>query len=1027
LNQSQSAANFIDISATQGDIQANNATIIAHRDLTLTTPKTLQTQNSTVKTQGDLTVNATGFNNQQGRFVAEGQLTIHANNGKVDSTQGILASKQDLRLTSGELVNEAGLIQSYQNININTQGQRLSNQQTLTEAQDKGIVALGNLTLQTAILNNQQGGIYSADTAAITASQRINNQQGELLSANAIYIKNNGNLMVNNQNGLIQGQNTIDLTAKGLETEGTIKTAGNLSIDLKDSFTLNQAFDVGNNLTFSTQGNFTNNVKQVVGNQAAFTANHILNPAHAEISSNRTLLNAATLTNYGLLDGQENIIKTRTLDNLGTGRIYGDHLAIQAESLNNLNQDEKSATIAARNRLDLGVGTLVNRDHSLIFSLGDIAIGGQLDENNQAQGYAKFIDNGSATIEALGNGEIKTQRLLNHDLHLKLGEYHTDEHIIEYAPAKSSTRYALLNKDGRGGRFELKNNDKHDSNSYFILNNGTRIASRYWINWDYNRHTVTSTIEYRDPANILIGENLSLSGADLENNGSNLSVGKTLLLGDRIFTHNENNKNLTAGDITLKNIDIFGTIDIKDTGEWKGFGKKYSRYGMRGKKRWAVYGTGSDEINEVHPTQHFAFEKVLNEIGSEITGTSAQIPQQSTASAVISEQVSALHPANLDQNMQPVIKTHLADITLPQASLYRINPDAPNGYLVETDPKFTDRKQWLSSDYMFNALRHDHNYVQKRLGDGFYEQRLVNEQINQLTGRRFLDNYSSDFEQYKALMDSGIYYANKFNLSLGVGLTAQQMAELTSDMVWFVNKEVTLPSGKTLTVLTPQVYLVARNLDVTPQGALISAREIVGNINGDIQNSGTIAGGNLTALSAKNIQNHGIVLGNRVNLNAEQRLVNLGGKIQALDSATLLAGQGVDIASQTSSSANTDSSGNAFAHTAIDRQADIHAGGKLTIYSPKDVTVKAANLSADIIHIQGNQVELGTVTTHNKQHYNGDADNYYRLDQTQEVGSQLTAKNDINILSENRTALRQAGIHSDNGTVTLSSTNGDVQ
>lgn len=38
------------------------------------------------------------------------------------------------------------------------------------------------------------------------------------------------------------------------------------------------------------------------------------------------------------------------------------------------------------------------------------------------------------------------------------------------------------------------------------------------------------------------------------------------------------------------------------------------------------------------------------------------------------------------------------------------------------------RNQWLSSDYMFNALRHDHNYVQKRLGDGFYEQRLGDHQ-----------------------------------------------------------------------------------------------------------------------------------------------------------------------------------------------------------------------------------------------------------------------------------------------------------
>ncbi|SUT87953.1 heme utilization or adhesion protein [[Actinobacillus] rossii] len=1458
LDNSQIHAYALNVQAKAGNIQADNAVLMAEKTLNLTTPTQLQTQNSvlkaetlttqqrslntngaiweqtgsgelklnvadklqnrggTFKTQGDLSVNVNGINNQQGRFIANGKLTVNANKGKVDSTQGTLVSKQDLRITSGELVNDAGLIQSYRNININTQNQILSNKQTLTDAQDKGIVALGNLTIQsqdllnqqgrmlsgdnahvtavllnndkgkiqanshlqvnaknlsqhaglvtaeridflathissnkqseissgqmnlvaqtldnqdgritaqhnaniqaeqlkneageilvgqqgkiyathldnqagtiasvsgdlmlttptmlnnqqgyisakntlslqtldienqqgnitslnnlvidtskhvlnnqkgtifatnlaeinagnidnqhglilanntlvlntnqhtldnrytqakqqgivglskvilkgvttllnqqgnlygenevdisvqvdannqqgniqsnghlsvsthkldnqagyitahlgkittqqinnravsnlgsliygdnlsiltqqldnqdtkatgeiptqgiqgeklaiqTATLNNQHGGVYSTNTTSITASQRINNQQGELLSANAISIKNNGNLMLNNQNGLIQGQNAIDLTAKGLEREGTIKTVGNLSIDLKDSFTLNQAFEVGNNLTFSTQGNFTNNVKQVVGNQATFTANHLINPTNAEISSNRTLINVATLTNYGLLDGKENIIKTRTLDNLGTGRIYGDHLAIQADHLNNLNQGEKSATIAARHRLDLGVGTLVNRDHSLIFSLGDMAIGGQLDENNQARGYAKFVDNGSATLEALGNGNIKTQRLLNHDLYLKLGEYHTDEHIIEYAPANSSKRYALLNKDGGEGWFDLKNNSRSDSNSYFILKDGTRIASRYWMTWDYNRHTVTSTIEYRDPANILIGGHLSLSGADLENNASNLSVGKTLLLGDSTFTRNENNNNLTAGGITLKNIDIFGTIDITDTGKWASFGKERRRYGWRGKKRWAVYGTGSGKINDVHPTQHFAFEKVLNEIGNEITGTNTQIDHQSAAntvdlktvsttsspgieqgnmtipasSAVISGQVSALHPANLDQNMLPVIKTHLADITLPQASLYKINPEAPNGYLVETDSRFTDRKQWLSSDYMFNALRHDHNYVQKRLGDGFYEQRLVNEQINQLTGRRFLDNYSSDFEQYKALMDSGIYYANKFNLRLGVGLTTQQMAELTSDMVWFVNKEVTLPSGKTLTVLTPQVYLVARNLDVTAQGALISAREIVGNINGDIQNSGTIAGRNLTALSAKNIQNHGVVLGNTVNLNAAQRLVNLGGKIQALDSVTLIGGQGVEITSQTSHSENTDNAGNAFAHTHIDRQADIHAGGKLTVYSPKDVAVKAANLSADIIHIQGNQVELGTVATHNKQHYNGDADNYYRLDQTQEVGSQLTAKNDVNILSENHTALRQASVHSDKGTVAISSVQGDVQ
>ena len=71
----------------------------------------------------------------------------------------------------------------------------------------------------------------------------------------------------------------------------------------------------------------------------------------------------------------------------------------------------------------------------------------------------------------------------------------------------------------------------------------------------------------------------------------------------------------------------------------------------------------------------------------------------------------------------------------------------------------------------------------KRLGDGFYELRLVNEQINQLTGRRYLDGYQNALEQYKGLMNNGIRYAKQFNLVPGVGLTKEQMAELTTDLV----------------------------------------------------------------------------------------------------------------------------------------------------------------------------------------------------------------------------------------------------
>ncbi|MDG6894663.1 hemagglutinin repeat-containing protein [Volucribacter amazonae] len=1074
--QGQIFANITSLST--GEINNQQGLLRGDKTLTIDTHnRNLNNQQTQQSSQGILGLgtvilnNINQLNNTQGKIASAQDLNI--NTATLDNNKGLINAQQAL-IQAEQINNQAGTIwatDTHLNANVvnnqyteqngsligatnklNITATQLNNQQTIATSTKPTQGLQGkNIQLNVAELNNQQGGIYATNTLATTINQQLNNQAGELLAGQVVNIDSlDRHLVVDNQNGTIEAGQQLNLTAKTLQHEGTIKTQGDAEINLTDSFTLNQALQVGNNLTFTTQGNFTNNVKQVIGNQAIFNAINLLNPQHAEISSNRTIINATSITNYGLLDGSENIIKTQTLNNLGTGRIYGNHLAIQANNLNNLKDGEKSATIAARERLDLAVGTLTNRDHSLIFSQGDLAIGGQLNEQHQAEGYATFIDNGSATIEALGNGEIKTERLLNHDLYLTLGEHHTDERIIEYAPSNSSTRYATQNKDGGEGYFDLKNNHRRDSNSYFVFRNGKRIGSRYWTNWNYNRHTVTSTIEHRDPAQILIAGNLSLTGTDLENNASTLSVGKTLLLGDRIFTDNTDNENLTSGNTSLRNIDIEGTINVTDTGRWESFGKQYRRYGIRGRKRWAVYGNGSGNINEIHPVQHFSFNKVLNNIGSEVASTNTSIHSQSSAqqitlknlnyslpvdsnnitastpSPVISGQISAISPENLAKGTLPVIKTHLTPIRLPQASLYQINPDAPNGYLVETDRQFTDRKQWLSSDYMFTALRYDHNNVQKRLGDGFYEQRLVNEQIQQLTGRRFLDNYSSDFEQYKALMNNGIYYANKFNLTPGIGLTANQMAQLTSDMVWFVNQPVTLADGTTLDVLTPQVYLVSRNTEVTTEGALISAREIVAEVNGDIHNSGTIAGRDLTALSAQNITQQGNLFGNNVNLLAEQKLINLGGKIQALESATLVGKTGVNIASTTSSSANNDAFGNQFAHTHLDKQSNISTNGTLTIYSPQDVVINAANMAANVIHIQGDNVELATINTSNKQHYNGDADNYYRLDQQQEIGSQLNAQSDIQIVSQHNTTLRQASLHSDNGTIALQAAQGDI-
>jgi adhesin HecA-like repeat protein len=139
-------------------------------------------------------------------------------------------------------------------------------------------------------------------------------------------------------------------------------------------------------------------------------------------------------------------INAGTLTNIGTGRIYGDQISIGVGTLNNLaeniNGSNRSATIAARARLDIGANTVNNRDGSLVFSDGNLAIGGGLDASGHATGMASVINNHAATIEATGNVDIKTATLNNTNGGVTWAlQPGTPQSVVEYTLPGSSTRY----------------------------------------------------------------------------------------------------------------------------------------------------------------------------------------------------------------------------------------------------------------------------------------------------------------------------------------------------------------------------------------------------------------------------------------------------------------------------------------------------------------------------------------------------------------------------------------------------------
>ncbi|EIR6580401.1 hemagglutinin repeat-containing protein, partial [Escherichia coli] len=345
------------------------------------------------------------------------------------------------------------------------------------------------------------------------------------------------------------------------------------------------------------------------------------------------------------------------------------------------------------------------------------------------------------------------------------------------------------------------------------------------------------------------------------------------------------------------------------------------------------------------------------------------------------------------------------DTRLPDSSLFKTNPAVNVPYLVETDPRFTNQKTWLGSDYMQKAFSQNGDNMLKRLGDGFYEQRLIREQVVALTGQRYLDGYSNDEEQFKALMDAGIAFGKQYNLTPGVALTAEQMALLTGDIVWLVNTTVTLPDGSTQTVQVPQVYARVKPGDVNSAGALIAGRDMVMKLDGDLFNSGKLAGKQTVQLSAENIHNQaGTIQGANVSLTAWTDINSTGGLLQATDSLLAMAGRDISLTT-TTRTAQSDAGQNHFERTSIDSVAGVYVQndqGRLVLQAGRDMNLTAAtvvNQGKDSLTqlSAGGDMTLSTVTTSAQDNITWDKNNRLSQGVTQSTGSTLAGNGDVTL------------------------------
>ncbi|WP_460159353.1 two-partner secretion domain-containing protein [Pseudomonas sp. S3_H09] len=331
-------------------------------------------------------------------------------------------------------------------------------------------------------------------------------------------------------------------------------------------------------------------------------------------------------------------------------------------------------------------------------------------------------------------------------------------------------------------------------------------------------------------------------------------------------------------------------------------------------------------------------------------------------------------------------------ITRVQGLPSNANQSKPQKYLIETNPVLTELKQFMSSDYLLANLGYNPDDSAKRLGDGLYEQRLIQQAVLARTGQRYIDGQTTDEGLFKYLMNNAVASKEALNLSMGVTLTAEQVAALTHDIVWLEEHEV---NGEK--VLVPVLYLANANQRLAANGALIQGKDVSLIAGKDLTNSGTLrATENLAAIAGTDLVNSGLIqAGNRLDLLAGNDLVNKAGGIISGRDVSLTALKG-DVINERSVHTYDSEAGRWDQHREfLDSAGRIEAANDLTIKAGRDVANNGSTLQAgrDMSISAGRDVVITSATEHNTEE-KGKNDTKEQITQYE---SRLTAGRDISI------------------------------
>jgi filamentous hemagglutinin len=948
--------------------------------------------------QGNTTVSLSqNLVNEGGTLGGQGAATLSASN--LDNNAGKLVSGQALTLNLGGMSNNGGTVYAGSDLNWNNGGASLTNAQGSLQAG-------GNLSFSLASLDNTNGTLASngsgnltlgsftgagkvaaGQNLSISVSGDYSNAVGNQLSANNNLTLNVGGNFSNAAGATLQAPNTLTVSAANIDNAGgatfnsantTLSTGGTLS---------NEGNIEGDTITLNASA--LNNTANIIGGTITATAGSLTNGADLGQATGNNAYQSALIAgsnSIALYVGGTLLNRDATIFSVGDITIGANAGGGASQAVTNLSGD-----IEANGSVTINANQFTNQRR--VFQTTTYNLTGSEQSQNTNTGAPQAVyryddpdpthkppyvaasqvltPQQQAALETWCGGQGTPGKdgdqwcngtSINGDSHNIL---HNDLRSITTATLMAVQRLSAASAEGRllaGGNITLNGSVLNDKSTIAAGNNliingqngsngggSTSNATVQNIAW-----TPTGTLQ--ESINEQTGiEYVSFSGSrhwafkDYETWGTYQDSAQVALgSGQPNWITYDAGQSLAATMSAGNTVSITAQT-INNTTVGANGQPVQNVIGLGGNSAGhSVNGSGASTVSNVGGNSGSIGNVAVGMAPGQASGNPLTT---GTARNVAIGSVASSSASNRSTATPQVVSTLVgpnATVNLPRTGLYNVNVQPGSEFLVETNPQFTQYTKFISSDYMLQKLSFDPHQTEQRLGDGFYEQQLVLDQITQLTGRRYLADASDALDQYRDLMNNAVQVAQQFNLSVGVALTPEQMANLTQDIVWLVSVNV---DGHQ--VLEPVVYLSAADAkNLAASGATIAGKNVVLNASGDITNNGTIAASANAQITAGNLLNSGsISAGNDLSITAAQNILN-GGTLKAGGNVSLVAGNdvlsGVNVA-QSLGAVQVNGLSSQISAVALNNSSllgSISAGGSLAINAGRDLTLDTAPVTA---------------------------------------------------------------------------------